>query len=76
MMSTSLPAGPGPRPRRRRRWSVLTLLVAAAAAASVLSACQGSTGSTSGTPTDTLMIANPVKVDTLDPEVSSVTESI
>jgi peptide/nickel transport system substrate-binding protein len=55
------------------------LAVAALATALVASACSSGSGSTStsnATPTDTLVIANPVKVDTLDPQVSSVNESI
>jgi peptide/nickel transport system substrate-binding protein len=60
--------------RRRRRLGLFG--VAAMVGVSVLTACQsGGTGSSSA-PSDTLVIANPVKVDTLDPQVSSVNESI
>src|SRR5258705_7767812 len=60
--------------RRRRRLGVFS--VAAIVGVSVLTACtSGGTGSSSAQ-SDTLVIANPVKVDTLDPQVSSVNESI
>lgn len=58
------------------------LAAAALAAALVVSACSSGSSSSSDSSSsttaksDTLVIANPVKVDTLDPQVSSVNESI
>jgi peptide/nickel transport system substrate-binding protein len=69
-MTYVLPAG------RRRRLGAVG--VAAMAGVLLVSACGsgGGTGQSSAAHSDTLIIANPVKVDTLDPEVSSVNESI
>ncbi|WP_083283642.1 ABC transporter substrate-binding protein [Humibacillus sp. DSM 29435] len=67
-----------------RRWR-RTGLAAAVVGALALSACSSDPGTPSTNPgtggagaseVDTLIIANPVKVDTLDPQVASVNESI
>jgi peptide/nickel transport system substrate-binding protein len=71
-----------PRPSRRpsgRRPLRLAVAALTLTGIGVLSACTSSSNSgssSSGKQSDTLVIANPVKVDTLDPEVSSVNESI
>ena len=76
MSSAQLPARPGVRAHRQRRLALVG--VAAIVGVAALSACQSSAGASSSSTakSDTLVIANPVKVDTLDPEVSSVNESI
>ncbi len=85
-MTTARPAPPPPSstagkgPLTKRSLPVAGL-AAALAGALVLTACGSGGGSSSSNgssakQSDTLVIANPVKVDTLDPEVSSVNESI
>ena len=74
-----LPDTPTTSPNRARRARRLALLLALAAG--VLAAgCGGSGGSTGagsgGAKADTLVIANAVNVDTLDPAANSVNESI
>jgi peptide/nickel transport system substrate-binding protein len=84
MSSASPPSSGRPRGRLSSRPSVARPLrsvgLAATLASAVLLAACGSGGGSSASGTakqsDTLVIANPVKVDTLDPEVSSVNESI
>lgn len=82
-LSSAPPASPENNPRRRH---LALRSVAALASAALLAACgsgssggQGNANTGSGaaaSQSDTLVIANPVKVDTLDPQVSSVNESI
>jgi ABC-type oligopeptide transport system substrate-binding subunit len=63
------------RSRRARRGALLAAFVAVALAAGCGSG-GGSTGSAGGAKSDTLVLANAVNVDTLDPAANSVNESI
>src|SRR4051812_26197087 len=64
---------------RRKRFAAAAIACALLAGACSNGDDSSSTGASGGAATsgsDTLVIANPVKVDTLDPQVSSVNESI
>ncbi|MFY9915775.1 MAG: ABC transporter substrate-binding protein [Nocardioidaceae bacterium] len=73
-----------PEPRGRgwtlsRKTPIVRLVAAGAGILLMVSACSSgdsSSGDSAKKQSDTLIIANPVKIDTLDPQVNSVNESI